>query len=199
VRNVSALLVTIACALPGPAQAHLVNTGLGPFYDGITHFLVSPETLLAVLALGLLAGVNGPGCGRAALFGGLVAWCVGSLGGLVFRWSPPFIVCLLVPLLLGVIVAVQSRVPRGVIVLLALLTGSLTGLASGAALGGAQQGVLSVGGTVIPLFVLLSMVTGIAVGARKEWAQTVVRVAGSWIAAMSLLMIGWWWRTGAGG
>jgi hypothetical protein len=75
----------------------------------------------------------------------------------------------------------------------------LTGLASGAALGGSQQGVLSVGGTVIPLFVLLSMVTGIAVGARKEWAQTVVRVAGSWIAAMSLLMIGWWWRTGAGG
>jgi hydrogenase/urease accessory protein HupE len=197
--NVSALLITIACALPGPAHAHLVNTGLGPFYDGITHFLVSPETVLAVLALGLLAGVNGPGCGRAALFGGLVAWCVGSLGGIVFRWSPPFIVCLLVPLLLGVIVAVRSRVPPGVIVLLALLTGSLTGLASGAALGGSQQGVLSVGGTVIPLFVLLSMVTGIAVGARKEWAQTVVRVAGSWIAAMSLLMIGWWWRTGAGG
>ncbi len=198
-RNVCALLITIACALPVPAQAHLVNTGLGPFYDGITHFLVSPETMLAVLALGLLAGVNGPGCGRAALFGGLFAWCVGSLGGLVLHWSPPFIVCLLVPLLLGVIVAVQSRVPRGVIVLVSVLTGSLTGLASGDALGDAQQGVLGVSGTVIPLFVLLSIVTGIAVGARQEWARTVVRVAGSWIAAMSLLMIGWWWRTGAGG
>jgi hypothetical protein len=31
--------------------SHLVNSGLGPFYDGIAHLFVTPEDLLAVIAL----------------------------------------------------------------------------------------------------------------------------------------------------
>jgi hypothetical protein len=34
-----------------PAQAHVMNTGFGPFYDGLTHPLVTPEDLLPVVAL----------------------------------------------------------------------------------------------------------------------------------------------------
>ncbi len=32
--------------LPRPPHAHLVNTGLGPFYDGVSHFALTPEDLL---------------------------------------------------------------------------------------------------------------------------------------------------------
>ena len=32
------------------AGAHLVTTGLGPFYDGISHFFLSPEDLLPALS-----------------------------------------------------------------------------------------------------------------------------------------------------
>jgi hydrogenase/urease accessory protein HupE len=53
---------------PVPAEAHLVTTGLGPVYDGISHVLLSPDDLLPVLVLGLLAGLNGPVAGRRALF-----------------------------------------------------------------------------------------------------------------------------------
>src|SRR5262249_60944076 len=45
--------------IPTPAAAHLNSTGLGPVYDGGAHFLASPEDLLAVFALGLLAGARG--------------------------------------------------------------------------------------------------------------------------------------------
>ena len=52
-------------ALPAPAHAHLVTTGLGPVYDGISHVLLSPDDLLPVVAMALLAGLNGRETGSA--------------------------------------------------------------------------------------------------------------------------------------
>jgi len=51
-----------------PAEAHLNSTGRGPFYDGLMHFLMSPEDIVPVLALALLAGLRGASYGRRALF-----------------------------------------------------------------------------------------------------------------------------------
>ena len=38
---------------------HLMNTGLGPFYDGLAHFFTTPEDVLPVLALALWSGLRG--------------------------------------------------------------------------------------------------------------------------------------------
>src|SRR5437764_12664206 len=46
-----------------PADAHLNSTGVGPFYDGLMHFLMSPEDIVPVLALALLAGLRGAAYG----------------------------------------------------------------------------------------------------------------------------------------
>ena len=51
-----------------PAEAHLNSTGMGPFYDGLVHFLMSPEDIIPVFALALLAGLRGANYGRRALF-----------------------------------------------------------------------------------------------------------------------------------
>ncbi len=53
---------------PSRAEAHLVTTGLGPLYDGLFHFALTPEDLVPVLALALLAGLRGVTYGRRALF-----------------------------------------------------------------------------------------------------------------------------------
>ena len=50
-----------------PGEAHLNSTGMGPFYDGLMHFLMSPEDIIPVLALALLAGLRGADFGRRAL------------------------------------------------------------------------------------------------------------------------------------
>ena len=50
--------------LPVASFAHLSSTGLGPFYDGLTHFWRSPEEIIPVLALAFLAGLRGPRAGR---------------------------------------------------------------------------------------------------------------------------------------
>src|SRR3974390_837844 len=65
-----------------PAQAHLNSTGMGPLYDGLMHFLLSPEDFVPVLALALLAGLRGASHGRRALFTLPAAWFLGGLLGL---------------------------------------------------------------------------------------------------------------------
>ena len=60
-----------------------MNTGFGPFYDGLTHLFVTPEDLLQVIAIALLAGLRGPRIGRAVLFALPAAWLVGTVAGLL--------------------------------------------------------------------------------------------------------------------
>ena len=77
------LAVTLAIILfPVPAEAHLNSTGMGPVYDGVLHFLLSPEDILAVLALALFAGQRGAAHGRWTLFVLPGAWLAGGLFGL---------------------------------------------------------------------------------------------------------------------
>ena len=64
--------------LPTPAHAHLVTTGLGPLYDGISHLFLSFEDLLPVVAIALLAGLNGRRAGRLALFVVPAAWLLAT-------------------------------------------------------------------------------------------------------------------------
>jgi len=47
----------LMCAVT--TEAHLNATGMGPFYDGVIHFLLGPEDFVPVLALALLAGLRG--------------------------------------------------------------------------------------------------------------------------------------------
>ena len=72
-----------------PAEAHLNSTGMGPFYDGLMHFLMSPEDIVPVLALALLAGLRGAAYGRRALLTLPCAWLLGGLSGLSAVTAPP--------------------------------------------------------------------------------------------------------------
>ena len=78
-RGALAAVLALGC---GSADAHLEATGMGPVYDGLLHFLTSPEDLVPVLALALLAGLRGAAYGRRALFTLPAAWLFGSLAGL---------------------------------------------------------------------------------------------------------------------
>ena len=47
------------------------------------------------------------------------------------------------------------------------------------------------------IFVLVALVAAFVVSLRAPWARIVVRVAGSWIAAIGLFMLGWSLRGGS--
>jgi urease accessory protein len=187
---VLSLVVWAAC--PQPAQAHLVNSGLGPFYDGVAHLFVTPDDLLVVLALALLAGLRGQQAGRTVLLLLPLAWLAGAIAARAVPAAAGFAAlsaALLV--VVGLLTASDLRVPVRALAGLALAAGLTQGYRHGAALAQATSSSLAAGGTVCAVFVVAALVAGQVVGLHRQAARIAVRVAGSWIGAIGLLLLGW--------
>jgi urease accessory protein len=183
---------------PRSASAHLVSTGLGPFYDGLGHFLLTPEDLLPVVALALLAGLAGAGLGRAVLYSLPIAWLAGGLVGLHYGGAglvPPALTALTL-CGLGGLVALDCRLPVAAGAALAAAIGLLHGLANGMAMAAAGLGLVALAGIATALIVVVALLAALVVSLRRWWERTAVRVAGSWIAASGMLMLGWTLRDG---
>lgn len=185
-------LLAAGLLLPVAAQAHLVSTGLGPFYDGLSHFMLTPEDLLPALALALLVGLNGARAGRTTLFVLPAAWLVGGLAGLAWPTTTTVPALTIASfLLLGVMVAADIRLKLAWSVGLAVLLGLVNGYLNGSAMAGAKLGLAGLAGIVSALFVVVALAAALAVAQRAPWARIAVRVAGSWVAAAGLLLLGW--------
>jgi hydrogenase/urease accessory protein HupE len=188
-------LALCVCVLlrPSDAAAHLVTTGMGPVYDGIGHLLLTPEDLVPVLTLALFAGLRGTAQGRHAMFLLPVAWLAGGLLGLQISAAPAFPVPALSFLILGALVAADLRLPANGVAVLAVVLGLVHGVLNGAAL---RQGAGGLGllGIMAALFVLVTLGSAFVVSLERPWARIAVRVAGSWIAASGILLLGWAFR-----
>jgi urease accessory protein len=180
---------------PSGAEAHLVTTGLGPLYDGLLHFAVTPEDLVPALALALLAGLRGATHGRRVLFVLPAAWLLGGVIGLTVQGGVSPIWASLSFVVLGGLVAADARLPLGATTALAALLGLGHGYLNGSAL--VQPGLVGLAGIVAAVFTLAALAASFVVPLRAMWTRVVVRVAGSWIAAIGLLLIGWGVRAGA--
>ena len=187
------LILAITLMVAPSAHAHLMNTGFGPFYDGLTHLFVTPEDLLPVIALALLAGLRGPRFGRAVLFALPAAWLVGSAAGFLLAPQVTLPVAeTIVTIALGALLAASCPLPIAAVVGLAILLGLLHGSLNGSELPKTNaSGQISSAGVAVALFVVVSLLAGQAASVRVPWTRVAVRVAGSWIVAIGLLMLGW--------
>src|SRR5262249_5842600 len=104
---------------PSGAEAHLVTTGLGPVYDGLSHFAMTPEDLVPALALALLGGLRGAAHGRRAVLVLPVAWLLGGLLGLAGQGVVSPALTAISFVILGGLVAADARLPLGATTLLA--------------------------------------------------------------------------------
>ncbi len=191
-RRVLAALIAGAGSLfaASPASAHLVTTGMGPVYDGIGHLLLTPEDLVSVLALALYAGLRGAAAGRRAMFLLPPAWLAGGIAGAAIATPPAVPVAAASVLVLGGLVAADLSVPVPAVAALAVALGLLHGFGNGVALAGGA-GTLGLVGVAAMLFVLVTLAGALVVSLEKPWARVAVRVAGSWVAASGILMLGW--------
>jgi urease accessory protein len=183
------LLLLTVC--PPHVEAHLNSTGLGPVYDGLLHFLLSPEDLLPVLALALLAGQRGADYGRRAMFVLPVAWFLGGLAGLATKASGSTALTCISFLLLGGLLATDAKLSLRAITALAAIVGLFHGYLNGAGIGHPANGGLVLLGLIFGVFVLVAIAAACVVQLRRHWEHIAVRVVGSWIAASGLLMLGW--------
>lgn len=179
-------------AWPGPAAAHLVQTGFGSFYDGAAHVLLSPEDLLLLLALGLLAGLRGRAVARSMVLALPFAWACGLLIGYQEPVGSDYAKLSFISYgVIGILVAVNLDLSHCTVTSLAILFGLLQGYISGAALS-LPEIVLSMAGMLSAVMTLaLLLCAALVASLRRQWARIAARAAGSWLAALSMLMVGW--------
>ncbi len=195
VRQATTLHKTLMAAFgllfwPSFASAHLVTTGLGPVYDGIGHLVMTPEDLVPALAIALFAGLRGAAPGRRALFVLPLAWFVGGLLGVIIEGLPILPVAAISFLILGVLVAADLNLSQKSFTAIVVVVGLVHGVLNGVALK-EGAGILGLIGIMATLFVIVAIASAFIISLRKPWTRIVVRVAGSWVAAMGMLMFGW--------
>ena len=174
--------------------AHLVTTGLGPFYDGLLHFFRTPQDALPVLALSLFAGLRGADQGRAMLFVLPAAWLAGGLPGLALHPEMGAAAATVSLIVCGVLVAADVPFARPATLALAAAVGFLHGVENGSAIAHARASALGLAGIITGIFVVSALGAALVVSLRAPWMRIAVRVAGSWIAAIGLLLLGWSFR-----
>ena len=175
---------------PSDAFSHLVTTGMGPVYDGIGHLLLSPEDLIPALAVALYAGLRGKKSGRHTLFIFPLAWLIGGLAGLVATSTPVFPIQILSFFLLGGFIAADLHLPDTIITILVIAVGTIHGFYNGAAMQGGPE-VSGLVGICSSLFVLVAVASALVIYFQAAWTRVAVRVTGSWMVAIGLLMFGW--------
>jgi len=145
-----------------------------------------------VLALAVLVGLNGAREGRLALFMLPVAWLLGGVAGMVWgALTPPSWAPVLSLFALGVLAAASVRLAPSLVVLLAAALGLVHGALNGPGLEMAGRDATALLGIVATVFVVFALASALVVSLRQPWTRIAVRVAGSWVAAVGLLMAGW--------
>lgn len=199
-RLLTAAPLAAALAAPGVAQAHLVATGMGPLYDGISHFGLSPEDILPVVALALFAGLKGPAACRAAALALPAGWILGGLAGLAgLPWpavAAPVASAAGLLVTGGLLASNLGAGPR----LCAAAAGALglvCGLGDLAGVALAPARLVSLAGMAAAAAVGFVLAASLTLPLTRLWMIVCARVAGSWMAALGLLLAGWVIRYGA--
>jgi urease accessory protein len=174
------------------------NARASAFDDGLAHPLISPEDLLPAVAMTLLAGLGGARQGRFVLAILPGAWLAGMAAGagIAAGWAiglpaaPAWLIAV-VTALLGALVASDLRLPLAAVTASAAALGALHGYDNGHDLAATTGGLVAIAGIACSLFALVSLLAGQTAVLQAHWARLAVRISGSWIAAIGLLMLGW--------
>jgi urease accessory protein len=105
--------------------------------------------------------------------------------------APPAGITSLSLLLLGLLTAASVRLAPALATALAMALGLLHGWLNGAAIvaaGREASGLIGIAGAI---FVVAALAAALVVSLEAPWTRIAVRTAGSWIAAVGLLMFGW--------
>jgi urease accessory protein len=170
------------------AQAHLSVEGVGELANGALHPLMSPAHVLMFLSLALLLGQQVPFDLKLPLRVFVPASAVAllfTLTGWIVEVYQPLLV--LIALIAAICVALEIKPPRWAVGFLCGAVAVGIGLDSSPGEGSVLK---TLAGTWLSLNAVLFYIAMCASnGADKKWARTAIRVLGSWIIAISLMVL----------
>lgn len=174
--------------------------GVGDFYAGLLHVLTALEHVLPFIALSLLAGQRGMKAqAEAVLLVFPVALMAGAAAAL---WLPPLpglaFFNIASAILLGALVAAARPLPRAVFYGLVVVFGISHGFANGEAITQTTKAylfILGVGLSGLAVLAYGTLMVDFLLKRKAGWITIAVRVAGSWIAAIGVLVLATTGRT----
>jgi urease accessory protein len=190
VKKTIVIAVGLGTLAPLPAFAHPMQ-GVGDFYAGMLHPVITIETVLPLVALSLLAGqqrreaaIHLLAAFPAALIAGAVLATLGS--------APSYlgVVQLVLTACFGLLIALARHLPGWLLVVLGTVLGVSVGWANAAELVGQASRFRFTAGLAVVGLLLLVYGNGLVRNLKLEWTQIAVRVVGSWLAAVSILVLG---------
>lgn len=185
-----AFFISFILFIPEIVFAHAPLEGLGNFYNGLLHPVFIPAHLLLLLALGLFIGQQGFDNNRSSL----AIFAIGAFGGLVLAWFSFDVeinsYLLAAALVLGILVALELNLSSRWLSLFAFSAGLLLGMDSTQETLVGKDKVAALLGTGVGLYFL--QLYPIALSDyfnKKPWQKIGIRVIGSWITAISFLVL----------
>lgn len=188
----SFVVLLVVFALPATAHAHTTMKGMGDFVAGLVHPIMTPPHLLLLLGLGLLVGQQLPLNLKTPLAVFVPASAIAlmfSVTGLIRSVYPPIQIGLV--LVVAILVALEKRISplacRALFALAALVLGFDSTIEAGSSVSVAKTLL----GTWIMFILLVGYVAYYAslAAANRKWLRIGIRVLGSWIIAISLLVL----------
>ncbi len=173
------------------AQAHLTVEGVGEVANGALHPLMTPAHALVILSLGLLLGqqvplklklpirIFAPVSAAALLF---------TLSGRVNGFYQPVLIG--IALTAAILVALEIRIPSWVGAVLCAAAALGIGLDSAVGTGTTVSVLKTLAGTWLGLNAAVFYLAVCASNAEdRKWARVGLRVLGSWIIAIALMVL----------
>ena len=148
--------------------------------------------ILPVLALSLFAGLKGPAGGRRLIAALPLAWIAAGAAGLAFRSAGAAALgTTLVLLARGALLAWDRALTPLVVAAAAVAAGSVGRVRERARDGAGGRGCLGMLGSAAAALLVAILAAALAAALRFGWPRIAMRVAGSWIAALGILALGW--------
>lgn len=185
-RRGAPVLAAAIALLPDAASAHAPVPGVGAFWNGVLHPVLVPLHLLVLVTAGLVLGQNAPRASRTAL----PLFAVGLASAVVLA-SPaglPASAGLAVVLVGSLLVALGRAIPIAVVAV-AVAAAVVVGADSAPLDAAPGSGVLAAGGAYGGALLVVVLSGGLAAAVTQPWQRIAVRAAGSWIAAVTILML----------
>ena len=188
-RLLSALVLFFA--VPATAHAHTQVEGVGDVLNGLLHPLTTPSHLLILLGLGLLAGQRAPLNLKTPMMTFLPLAAIAlllTMTGAVKTVYPPVLIA--IALIAGILVAMEARPPRLAYIALFAAAAVAIGLDSAVESGDTVAMLKRLFGTWVSLgLMVFNLAYYVSLLAKQKWQKIGVRVVGSWLIAISFLVL----------
>jgi urease accessory protein len=180
-------LVVLLTVTASPVHAHGALPGGGGFYAGAAHPFLSADHLVTLLAIGLLLSQRDLRTGLGLLLLGVVAGLALPFAGVTLAVAA--VPMLAMAIVAGASLALARSLPVWASLVLSLASGVCIGLQTDVPKDTALIATTAGAGVVVAVFLIAAYAMAIGTMARGRLQGIPLRVAGSWIIAIALMML----------